>query len=88
VAATAADLVLAGEPRGIRALPPARPPRGPDVLRRFCYLNNAAVAAARLRRGLDAPVAVIDVDAHHGNGTQAIFYGWMPPPAIPRALCG
>jgi acetoin utilization deacetylase AcuC-like enzyme len=39
-----------------------------------CYLNNAAAAAARLRAGVDAPVAVIDVDAHHGNGTQAIFW--------------
>ncbi len=39
-----------------------------------CYLNNSALAAARLRDALEGPVAVIDVDAHHGNGTQAIFY--------------
>ena len=39
-----------------------------------CYLNNTAAAAARLRDAPRAPVAVIDVDAHHGNGTQAIFY--------------
>jgi acetoin utilization deacetylase AcuC-like enzyme len=39
-----------------------------------CYLNNAAVAAQHLRdRGL-ARVAVLDVDAHHGNGTQEIFW--------------
>src|SRR4051795_11059611 len=37
-----------------------------------CYLNNAAAAAARLRAGLDGPVAVLDVDAHHGNGTQSV----------------
>jgi acetoin utilization deacetylase AcuC-like enzyme len=39
-----------------------------------CYLNNTAAAAAALRDALGAPVAVLDVDAHHGNGTQAIFY--------------
>ena len=39
-----------------------------------CYLNNAAAAAARLRDGAGGAVAVIDIDAHHGNGTQSIFY--------------
>ena len=39
-----------------------------------CYLNNAAIAAAALRRAGHARVAVVDVDAHHGNGTAAIFY--------------
>jgi acetoin utilization deacetylase AcuC-like enzyme len=39
-----------------------------------CYLNNAAAAAAALKRRLGGPVAVLDIDAHHGNGTQAIFY--------------
>ncbi len=39
-----------------------------------CYLNNAAIAADRLRQRGARRVAVIDVDAHHGNGTQAIFY--------------
>ncbi|WP_062344536.1 hypothetical protein [Herbidospora yilanensis] len=39
-----------------------------------CYLNNAAVAASTLRGMGFAKVAVIDVDAHHGNGTQAIFW--------------
>lgn len=38
-----------------------------------CYLNNAALAAATLRERLGGPVAVIDIDAHHGNGTEAIF---------------
>src|SRR5205085_1695507 len=36
---------------------------------------NAAIAAQALRESGAARVAVIDVDAHHGNGTQAIFYG-------------
>jgi acetoin utilization deacetylase AcuC-like enzyme len=40
----------------------------------YCYLNNAALAAQHLRdRGLGR-VAVLDVDAHHGNGTQEIFW--------------
>ena len=39
-----------------------------------CYLNNAAVAAESLRRGGAERVAVIDIDAHQGNGTAAIFY--------------
>jgi acetoin utilization deacetylase AcuC-like enzyme len=41
----------------------------------FCLFNNVAVAAAAmLARGLDR-IAIVDVDVHHGNGTQAIFYG-------------
>jgi acetoin utilization deacetylase AcuC-like enzyme len=39
----------------------------------FCFLNNAAIAAERLRRKF-ARVAVLDFDTHHGDGTQAIFY--------------
>jgi acetoin utilization deacetylase AcuC-like enzyme len=40
----------------------------------FCYLNNAAIAAQAMRDAGVARVAVLDVDYHHGNGTQAIFY--------------
>jgi acetoin utilization deacetylase AcuC-like enzyme len=39
-----------------------------------CYLNNAAVAAQALIDGGCARVAILDIDAHHGNGTQAIFH--------------
>ena len=39
-----------------------------------CYLNNAAVAAETMRSAGLPRVAVIDIDAHHGNGTQSIFY--------------
>jgi acetoin utilization deacetylase AcuC-like enzyme len=73
-ALTAADLVGAGA-RAAYAI--CRPPGHHATRRAFggsCYLNNAAIAASRLRDTLAAPVAVIDVDAHHGNGTQAIFY--------------
>ncbi len=74
VALTAADLVLAGAPAAYAC---CRPP-GHHVTRTSfggsCYLNNTAIAAARVRAALDRPMAVVDVDAHHGNGTQAIFY--------------
>ncbi len=39
----------------------------------FCFLNNTAVAAAHLRQKHER-VAILDVDVHHGNGTQGIFY--------------
>lgn len=39
----------------------------------FCYLNNAAIAAQALRARY-ARVAIVDIDVHHGNGTQEIFY--------------
>jgi acetoin utilization deacetylase AcuC-like enzyme len=72
-ALTAVDLVLAGEPAAYAC---TRPP-GHHVTRAAfggsCYLNTAAIAAAALRAGMDGPVAVLDVDAHHGNGTQEIF---------------
>jgi acetoin utilization deacetylase AcuC-like enzyme len=74
-AVTAARLALDGAPAAYAC---TRPP-GHHVTRTCfggsCYLNNAAAAAARLREGGLAPVAVIDIDAHHGNGTQAIFWG-------------
>jgi acetoin utilization deacetylase AcuC-like enzyme len=40
----------------------------------YCYLNNAAIAAQFLRDTSAARVAILDVDYHHGNGTQQIFY--------------
>ena len=45
-----------------------------------CYLNNAAIAAARLRANGAARVAVLDIDSHHGNGTQGIF--WQRPDVL------
>jgi len=40
----------------------------------YCFLNNAAVAAQTLRNQGARRVALLDVDYHHGNGTQSIFY--------------
>src|SRR4051794_12866628 len=74
-ALTAADLVAHGETGAAYAL--ARPP-GHHVTRTVhggsCYVNSTAAAAARLAKTTEGPAAVIDVDAHHGNGTQSIFY--------------
>lgn len=39
----------------------------------YCYFNNAAIAVGHLKR--KGRVAIVDVDYHHGNGTQSIFYG-------------
>ena len=55
----------------------SRPPghhAGADFFGGYCFLNNAALAAQYLRDGGLERVAVLDVDYHHGNGTQAIFY--------------
>ena len=75
VALTAVDLV-AGGARVAYAC--CRPP-GHHVTRSVyggsCYLNNTAVAATELLARVGGPVAVVDVDAHHGNGTQEIFLG-------------
>lgn len=55
----------------------SRPPghhAGADFFGGYCFLNNAALAAQHLRDSGLARVAVLDIDYHHGNGTQAIFY--------------
>jgi acetoin utilization deacetylase AcuC-like enzyme len=45
-----------------------------DMYGGYCFLNNAAIAAQYLRDQGAARVAILDVDFHHGNGTQDIFY--------------
>ncbi|MEM8729447.1 MAG: histone deacetylase family protein [Pseudomonadota bacterium] len=45
-----------------------------DMYGGYCFLNNAALAAQALRDSGAARVAVLDIDFHHGNGTQDIFY--------------
>ncbi len=72
-AVEAARLVLSGE-RVAYAL--CRPPGHHafrDLAGGFCYFNNTAIAAQVLREALGR-VAILDVDLHHGNGTQGIFY--------------
>jgi acetoin utilization deacetylase AcuC-like enzyme len=75
VALTAVDLVAGGAPLAYAC---TRPP-GHHVTRSLyggsCYLNNSAIAATALLAQLGGPVAVVDIDAHHGNGTQELFLG-------------
>ncbi len=55
----------------------SRPPghhAGTDFLGGYCFINNAAVAAQAFLDDGAARVAILDVDYHHGNGTQSIFY--------------
>lgn len=73
-AASAAQALLAGERAALCATRPPGHHAGPDFMGGYCFINNAAVAAQALRMGGAARVAVLDVDYHHGNGTQAIFY--------------
>jgi acetoin utilization deacetylase AcuC-like enzyme len=73
-ALTAAGLVLDS---ASAAYAPVRPPghhAGSSYFGGSCYLNSAAVAAEWLARSGAGKVAVLDIDAHHGNGTQEIFY--------------
>lgn len=73
IATTAAQMVLDGED-AVYAL--CRPPGHHayrDIASGFCFMNNSAIAAAHLRTKHER-VAILDVDVHHGNGTQGIFY--------------
>jgi acetoin utilization deacetylase AcuC-like enzyme len=72
---SAVDLVAGGEPAAYACVRPPGHHACRDCFGGSCYLNNAAVAAEALRSALDGPVAVVDVDAHHANGTQELFYG-------------
>jgi len=71
-ALTGADMLLSGE-SSVYAL--CRPPghhAGREIYGGYSYLNNAAIAATRLSQ--ESKVAILDIDYHHGNGTQEIFY--------------
>jgi acetoin utilization deacetylase AcuC-like enzyme len=74
-AVNAAHALQRGE-RGTFAL--TRPPghhAGSDFFGGSCFLNNAALAAQHLLDDGRDRVAILDLDYHHGNGTQSIFYG-------------
>jgi acetoin utilization deacetylase AcuC-like enzyme len=73
-ALTAVDLVAGGERAAYACVRPPGHHAARACFGGACYLNNAAVAAEALRARLGGPVGVVDVDAHHGNGTQELFY--------------
>lgn len=72
-ALTAADLVASGEPAAYALCRPPGHHAFGDMAGGFCFLNNSAIAAqSLLARGMRP--AILDIDVHHGNGTQGIFY--------------
>ena len=88
--AAACALAVADEAAaGRSAYALARPP-GHHAFRAraggHCYVNNAALAAERLRAAGAGRVAVLDIDSHHGNGTQGIF--WDRPDVLFVSLHG
>ncbi len=86
-AVTAAMTVASGDARIAYAL--SRPPghhatRG--LFGGYCYLANSGLAAQCLRMGGASRVAVLDIDVHHGNGTQEVF--WDDPSVLTVSLHG
>jgi acetoin utilization deacetylase AcuC-like enzyme len=74
-ALTGADLLLAGEALAYALCRPPGHHAGRDYGGGYCYFNNAALAARRLADGRPRRrVAILDLDCHHGNGTQDLFY--------------
>ncbi|MBX6367447.1 MAG: histone deacetylase family protein [Rhodospirillales bacterium] len=69
----AAELVLEGANAAYALCRPPGHHAYADMAGGFCYLNNTAIAAQHLRRRFDR-VAILDIDVHHGNGTQGIFW--------------
>jgi acetoin utilization deacetylase AcuC-like enzyme len=100
----AADLVSGGEPAAYAAVRPPGHHAGPSYFGGSCYFNSAAAAAQRLRDAGRQRVAIVDIDAHQGNGTQEIFWergdvlyasvhvdpgaGWFPHVAGYADECG
>jgi acetoin utilization deacetylase AcuC-like enzyme len=72
-AVAAARAVKAGAPAAYALCRPPGHHAFVDVAGGFCFLNNTAIAAQYLREAARR-VAILDVDLHHGNGTQGIFY--------------
>lgn len=71
-ALTGADLLLEGHQVAYALCRPPGHHASRDLYGGYCYLNNAALAGRQLSES--GRVAILDVDYHHGNGTQAIFY--------------
>lgn len=72
-AAKAARCLLDGDDASYALTRPPGHHASQDLAGGFCYLNNGAIAAQQLRDRCER-IAIIDVDVHHGNGTQRIFY--------------
>jgi acetoin utilization deacetylase AcuC-like enzyme len=74
VALTAVDLVLGGEQAAYGLCRPPGHHAAAAMAGGYCFLNNAAIAAQAIVAATGDRVAILDVDVHHGNGTQQIFW--------------
>ncbi len=75
VALTTVDLVLEqGEPAAYGLCRPPGHHAARSMYGGYCFFNNAAIAAQEIVRRTGEPVAILDVDFHHGNGSQQIFW--------------
>ncbi|MCZ4282570.1 histone deacetylase family protein [Kiloniella laminariae] len=72
-ALTGVDLINGGEKAAYALCRPPGHHAFADLAGGFCFLNNSAIAAEQLLRAGRRP-AILDIDVHHGNGTQGIFY--------------
>ena len=74
MALTTVDLVLAGETAAYGLCRPPGHHAARSMYGGYCFFNNAAIAAEAITRTTGERVAILDVDYHHGNGTQQIFW--------------
>ena len=74
VALTTADLVLGGERAAYGLCRPPGHHAARSMYGGFCYFNNAAITAEAIARSTGAHVSILDLDYHHGNGTEQIFW--------------
>ena len=74
VALTTVDLVLAGAPAAYGLCRPPGHHAARSMYGGYCFFNNAAIAAEAIVRTTGERVAILDVDYHHGNGSQQIFW--------------
>ena len=74
VALTSVDLVLGGERVAYGLCRPPGHHAARSVAGGYCFFNNAAIAAQAIVALTGGRVAILDVDVHHGNGTQQIFW--------------
>jgi acetoin utilization deacetylase AcuC-like enzyme len=74
IALTAADRVLAGDRLAYGLCRPPGHHAGRNLIGGYCFYNNAAIVAQSLITRGASRVAILDIDFHHGNGTQQIFW--------------
>src|SRR6185369_11267630 len=74
VALTTVDLVLGGETAAYGLCRPPGHHAAAAMAGGYCFFNNAAIAAQSIVERTGERVAILDVDVHHGNGTQQIFW--------------